>query len=156
MPGDDHLPELLDLALHDRLGDHVYPPLLHRPQEVGAVADPDSKLAFLLYGDRSPHAGCALDCCGVDAAVHHAPRRMVVLAELDKAPDPASANLVEAQSGNTHELAASSYDRSFAVIVGHGFVPSYVAARVYFGTASITPGLDPRFTAAQERTPARL
>jgi hypothetical protein len=69
---------------------------------------------------------------------------MVVLAELDKAPDPASANLIEAQSGNTHELAASGYDRSFAVIVGHGFVPSYVAARVYFGTASITPGPDPR------------
>jgi len=56
---------------------------------------------------------------------------MVVLAEIDKAPDPASTDLVEAQAGNTHELAASGYDRSFAVIVGHRFVSSSVAAREY-------------------------
>src|SRR5215210_1523813 len=95
--GDDHLPELLDLALHNRLGDHVYSTFLDRPQEVGAVAHPHGKLSLLLHRCRSPDAGRALDRRCVDAAVHDAPGRMVVLAELDRAPNPGPADLVEAQ-----------------------------------------------------------
>src|SRR5919199_4347582 len=100
-PRDDHLPELLDPALHDRLGYHVDPPLIHRPQEVGAVAHPYCELASLLHRGRSPYAGRTLDRRGVDAAMHHTPRCMVVLAELDRTPNPATANFLEAQAGDS-------------------------------------------------------
>src|SRR5215204_7633590 len=114
--GDDHLPELLAPALHDRFGEHVDPSLLHRAQEIGAVAHPHGELSSLLDRCRSPYAGRALDGRGVDAAVHHTPGRMVVLAELDRASNLAPANLFEVKSGNAYELAGGY----FRVYVGHG------------------------------------
>src|SRR5215210_6397033 len=112
--GDDHLPELLDLALHNGLGDHVYSTFLDRPQEIGAVAHPHGELSLLLHRRRSPDAGRALDRCGVDAAVHDAPGRVVVLAELDRTPNSLPAYLLESQSGYPQELA-----EDFAIPVVH-------------------------------------
>jgi glycine/D-amino acid oxidase-like deaminating enzyme len=43
--GDHHLPELLDLALHDGLGDHFHATFRDGPQEIGAVAHPHGELS---------------------------------------------------------------------------------------------------------------
>src|SRR5829696_3205683 len=120
--GDYDLPELLDLALYDGLCEHVDPPLRHRPQKVGVIVDAHGKLPVLLDRRRRPHTGRRLHGRRVDAAMHHPPRRMMLLSQLDRPPDPAPASLLEAQPGDPHELAAPRADRGLTGVSRHGLL----------------------------------
>src|SRR5215207_3784893 len=111
----DHLPELLDLALDNRLGEDVGPSLLHRAQEVCVVTNPHCELSTFLHRGRSSHTGCALHCRGIDTTVHHAPGRMVVLAQFDRTANPAPADFLEVQAGDSPELT----HRNLAMFVGY-------------------------------------
>src|SRR5215208_4385553 len=104
--GYDDLPQLLAFALHDRLGDDLDPSLPHRPQEIRGIADPHGELPPLLHRGRSAYAGRALDGGGVHATVHHTPRRMVTLAEVDPSPHHGVADLLNPQAGDPEKLAA--------------------------------------------------
>ena len=77
-----------------------------RPQEVGAVVDPDGELAAVGDGDAGPDRGRRLDHRAVDAAVHDAPRRVVVGAEVHGAGDPGAADLGDVEAGGGDEGAA--------------------------------------------------
>ena len=78
-------PELAGPPLVDRHGSHVEPPLAVRAQEVGVVGEPDRELPGGVGGERRADAARGLDRRRVDAAVDHAPRRVVVGAGVDVA-----------------------------------------------------------------------
>src|SRR6202034_4919756 len=63
--------------------------------------------ALIAHRGAGPDAGCALDRGGVDAAVHDAPRGVVLRAEQQVPGDPGPGDLVEGQAGDAQEVAGS-------------------------------------------------
>ena len=109
--GYDDLPQLLAFALHDRLGDHLHPSVRHRPQEIRVVIDPDGELLSVFHRGRSAEAGRALDGGCVHPAVHHSPRRMVLLIQVDPTANLVPTYLLDPQPRDTEKLAVVSVIR---------------------------------------------
>src|SRR4030081_37070 len=64
-------------------------------EEVRDVVDADGKLTAIEDGGRRPDAGGALDRGRVRAAVHHAPRGVLVRTELDPRDHPVQTDRLE-------------------------------------------------------------
>jgi len=98
-----------------------------RPSFIGRkksvlLLTPHGELSFILHGGGGSHAGRALDRRGVDAAVYYAPRRVVMLTQLDRTPHLPAADLIHAQAGDPQELASFGHGLGSKVLFRHGLL----------------------------------
>src|SRR5450755_2241832 len=103
LAGDVDPPQLLGAALVEGDRFDAHPAGGHGPQEVGGVGEADRNLALIAHGAAGPDARRALDRGRVHAAVHDAPGRVVIRAELQVAGDAVGGDLVDDEAGRSQE-----------------------------------------------------
>jgi hypothetical protein len=100
-------PQLLDTALLQGLGDNLGAARGSRAQEIGRIVHTDRELPPVPHRQAGAEAGGGFDGGGVDTAVHHAPRRVVIRPEVDVPRHAGSAGRIHNEAGCGKEPAGS-------------------------------------------------